>query len=135
LIRRGDCDFGLKVAFAGGAGASGAIIYNNLDPAPSGGTLAQPSRPEGPYVPSAYITKADGEAFISRIDAGEEVVGSIHATAINEERSTSNVIATTKLGDRENIIVAGAHSDSVPAGPVRFENFPFVRVFPEACTL
>ncbi|RXW24391.1 hypothetical protein EST38_g1495 [Candolleomyces aberdarensis] len=117
LIKRGDCDFGLKVAYAGGAGASGAIIYTNVDTAPSGGTLGQPSRPEGPYVPSAFIHKADGEAFISRINAGEEVVASIHATAISEDRSTSNVIATTKQGDRDNIIVAGAHSDSVPAGP------------------
>ncbi|KAF6743008.1 hypothetical protein DFP72DRAFT_1021496 [Ephemerocybe angulata] len=117
LIKRGNCDFGLKVAFAGGAGASGAIIYNNVDGRPTGGTLAQPTRPEGPYVPSAYITTADAAGFIEKINAGTEVSATIHATVINEDRSTSNVIATTKQGDRNNVIMAGAHSDSVPAGP------------------
>ncbi|KAF6753150.1 hypothetical protein DFP72DRAFT_1046923 [Ephemerocybe angulata] len=85
-IKRGNRDFGLKIAFAGGAGAGGAIIYNNVDGRPTGGTLAQPTRPEGPYVPSAYITTADAARFIEKVNAGTEVSAAIHATVINEDR-------------------------------------------------
>ncbi|KAJ3550933.1 hypothetical protein NMY22_g128 [Coprinellus aureogranulatus] len=117
LILRGTCDLGLKVALAGGAGAIGSIIYNNIDAEPISGTLGAPSRPQGPYVPSAYISGLNGKAFIASIEAGTEVIANIRVQSIVEDRITANVIATTKEGDRENVIVAGAHSDSVPAGP------------------
>ncbi|TFK23226.1 Zn-dependent exopeptidase [Coprinopsis marcescibilis] len=118
LILRGECEFGLKVAYAGAAGAAGAILYNNVNEGfGSGGTLAQPSRPEGPYVPVGGISGLEGKALMAALAEGQEVVGKIHATTFSEERYSSNVIATTKQGDKGNIIFAGAHSDSVPAGP------------------
>lgn len=121
LIKRGDCEYGLKVALAGAAGASGVIIYNNVEGLPPAGTLAQPSRPQGPYVPSGHVSAADGAKIIAQLEGEGEVVASIQAVAIDELRSTSNVIATTRTGDRGNVIVAGAHSDSVPAGPTGIE--------------
>lgn len=36
---------------------------------------------------------------------------------IVEERVTHNVIAQTKDGDPNNVIMIGAHTDSVPEGP------------------
>ncbi|EAU89967.1 LAP1 [Coprinopsis cinerea okayama7 len=119
LIQRGECEYGLKVALAGAAGASGAILYNNIDAGfGSGGSLAQPSRPViGPYVPVGGISGVQGKALIAAIEAGEEVVGKIQATGFTEVRYSSNVIATSKSGDKDNIVFAGAHSDSVPAGP------------------
>ena len=118
LVQRGTCQLGLKVAFAGAAGAVGTIIYNNIDAEPISGTLGAPSRPQGPYVPVAYISGLNGKAFIASISEGTEVVANIRVQSFVEDRETSNVIATTKTGDRNNLIVAGAHSDSVPAGPV-----------------
>ncbi|RXW24388.1 hypothetical protein EST38_g1496 [Candolleomyces aberdarensis] len=117
LVQRGTCQLGLKVAFAGAAGAVGTIIYNNIDAEPISGTLGAPNRPEGPYVPVAYISGLNGKAFIASIAEGNEVVANIRVQSFVEDRETSNVIATTKTGDRNNLIVAGAHSDSVPAGP------------------
>ncbi|KAH6916402.1 hypothetical protein BKA70DRAFT_1502453 [Coprinopsis sp. MPI-PUGE-AT-0042] len=99
-IKRGECEFGLKVAHAGAAGAKGAVIYNNIDGSLSG-TLSQPSRPEGPYVPIGGLPGAEGAALATRLANGENL----------------NVIATTKSGDKNNIVFAGAHSDSVAAGP------------------
>ncbi|KAA8911641.1 hypothetical protein FN846DRAFT_773832 [Sphaerosporella brunnea] len=117
LIKRGSCEFGLKIALAGAAGASGAIIYNNADGPIGGGTLIKPSRPDvGPYVPAGSISGVDGVALIASIASGE-VVGNIYVDATNEDRYTSNVLATTKLGDKKNVIMAGGHTDSVPAGP------------------
>jgi hypothetical protein len=130
LISRGACEFGLKVAYAGASGAAvsrspdwfiradmaqAAIIYNNL-PGLIVGTLASPSRPQGPYVPVGSLSLEDGST-LALAAAGENVTGTLGVVAVTENRTTSNVIATTKLGDKGNIVFAGGHTDSVPAGP------------------
>jgi Zn-dependent M28 family amino/carboxypeptidase len=116
LISRGTCPFGLKVAFAGAAGAAGAIIYNNA-PGPVGsGTLGGISNPEGPYVPSASISGDAGAALLALIRNGT-VQGSLKVDAIVDVRYTNNVLATTKGGDKNNIVMAGGHTDSVVQGP------------------
>ncbi|KAI5777993.1 hypothetical protein EDC01DRAFT_676104 [Geopyxis carbonaria] len=117
LIKRGTCEFGLKIALAGAAGAAGAVVYNNADGAIGGGTLGSPSRPDvGPYVPAASISGVDGVALLAKAAAGN-VTGAIHVDALNEDRYTSNVLATSKGGDKKNLIFSGGHTDSVPAGP------------------
>lgn len=104
---------------AGAAGAAGAIIYNNADGAIGGGTLAEVSRPEvGPYVPVGSLSGIDGSALVATISAGSQVVGTLHVDALTETRWSSNVLATTKIGNKENVIMAGGHTDSVAAGAV-----------------
>ncbi|KAG8164154.1 hypothetical protein KVR01_006072 [Diaporthe batatas] len=115
LISRGSCEFGLKAALAGAAGAAGAVIYNNVAGALSG-TLGAPSRPEGPYPPVAAISQDAGQAIVSLLAAGE-VIGDLNVNSIIEDRVTMNVIAQTKSGDPDNVIFVGAHADSVEAGP------------------
>ncbi|CUS15587.1 unnamed protein product [Tuber aestivum] len=116
LISRGDCQFGLKVARAGAAGAAGAVIYNNLPGLIGGGTLSNLTRPEGPYVPLAAISGADGAALVAAVEAGP-VQGSLSVNATIDVKYTNNVLATTKGGDQSNVIMSGAHTDSVSAGP------------------
>ncbi|RPA98448.1 Zn-dependent exopeptidase [Choiromyces venosus 120613-1] len=116
LISRGTCDFGLKVARAGTAGAVGAVIYNNAPGAIGGGTLREISRPEGPYVPVAGISGTDGAALITAMESGT-VEGKLLVNSVTEVRYTNNVCAITKGGDQNNIIMSGGHSDSVAAGP------------------
>jgi carboxypeptidase Q len=59
LVDRGTCEFGLKVALAGAAGATGIIIANNEeanpDDPPSAVTLGEPNRPEGAFVPAVSV--------------------------------------------------------------------------------
>ncbi|TEB20169.1 Zn-dependent exopeptidase [Coprinellus micaceus] len=118
FISRGTCEFGLKVALAGAAKAAGAIIYNNQPAAVNGGTLGAPERPEvGPYVPVASISGDSAKTILDQIAAGATLTGALHVDATTETRYTSNVIATTKGGDKNNIVFAGGHTDSVPAGP------------------
>ncbi|KAJ3516098.1 hypothetical protein NMY22_g14289 [Coprinellus aureogranulatus] len=118
FISRGSCEFGLKVALAGAAKAAGAIIYNNAPEGVNGGTLGAPERPDvGPYVPVASISGDSAQDLLSRIASGTTLTGTLHVDATTETRYTSNVIATTKGGDKNNIVFAGGHTDSVPAGP------------------
>ncbi|KAK7550239.1 hypothetical protein IWX49DRAFT_235966 [Phyllosticta citricarpa] len=116
LIERGTCDFGLKAAYAGAAGAAGAIIYNNAEGNLSG-TLGSVSRPEGTYPPTVGIDLEQGQALIGLLAGGEEIVGDLDVVSIIENRTTSNVIAQTKGGDANNVLMLGGHSDSVEAGP------------------
>ncbi|KAA8909680.1 hypothetical protein FN846DRAFT_1027508 [Sphaerosporella brunnea] len=114
LIKRGNCEFGLKVAYAGAAGAKGAVIYNNAPGPIAGGTLNYPSRPEGPYVPVGSISLEDGEFLLSLPYVAQ---GSLTVEATTEIRTTRNILATTKGGDKNNVVFAGAHTDSVSEGP------------------
>ncbi len=77
LISRGECEFGLKSALAGAAGALAAIIYNNEQGAITGGTLGEPPRPEGDYVGTVGIAKADGLSILSVLEGGGSVTGTV----------------------------------------------------------
>lgn len=88
LISRGTCDFGLKSALAGAAGAEGAIIYNNAPGAISGGTLGPPPRAEGDYVPTAGITQENATTILNAVGAGQEVQGILQVDSVIENRTT-----------------------------------------------
>ncbi len=120
LIMRGNCTFSDKLARSGAAGAAGAIVFNNADGAIGGGTLGAVTNPLGPYVPAGAISGQDGVTLVAAIQTGKAVVGTLHVEAVTEDRWTSNVIATSKTGDQNNVVMSGGHTDSVPAGPVCF---------------
>jgi Zn-dependent M28 family amino/carboxypeptidase len=116
LISRGECNFGLKSALAGAAGAAGAIIYNNV-PGSVSATLGPPPRPEGPYVATVGFSQEQGLAYIAQIQGGANVTASLDVKTVVEIITTNNVIATSKCGDKTNRLALGAHTDSVGAGP------------------
>lgn len=87
LIERGTCEFGLKAAYAGAAGAVGAVIYNNAEGNLSG-TLGSVSRPEGTYPPTVGIALEQGEALVGLLAGGEAVVGDLDVVSIIENRTT-----------------------------------------------
>ncbi|QRV90056.1 Peptidase family M28 protein [Ceratobasidium sp. AG-Ba] len=113
LIQRGGCTFAIKATNAKTAGAAGAIIYNNVDGTLSG-TLGVPDATA--YAPVAGISKADGESLVARLNGGA-VTGTLNIQTLNEQRYSSNVIATSKAGNQSNIVFIGGHLDSVAAGP------------------
>ncbi|MFF4926208.1 M28 family peptidase [Kitasatospora sp. NPDC001261] len=112
LIRRGGCSFAEKQAAAAGAGAAGAIIYNNTEGSLNG-TLSEPTAGR---IPTGGITEAAGEAL-----AAQAAVGPVRVTldirTFMEQRKTWNVIAETRGGDPNHTVMVGAHLDSVPEGP------------------
>ncbi|PWZ01230.1 Zn-dependent exopeptidase [Testicularia cyperi] len=117
LIQRGSCDFGLKVARAGTAKAVAALIFNNVEGSIAGTLGSTGPRAEGPYVPVAGLTQAEGQAIASNIAAGKKVTADMLLKGVIEQRLTHNVIAETKGGKKDQVIFVGAHSDSVAAGP------------------
>ncbi|MGA5699838.1 M28 family metallopeptidase [Peterkaempfera bronchialis] len=112
LIMRGGCGFTDKQAAAATAGAVGVIVYNNTD-----GTLN--GSLDGPGVgriPTAGVTREDGQALAARAAAGKVTVN-LEVRTFAEPRHTYNLITETKGGDPRNVVMFGAHLDSVAAGP------------------
>jgi len=107
LIKRGTCTFYDKQQYAAQAGAVGAVIYND-ERGPVLGTLGEPGQ-----IPTAGVPRAQGEKLIEQ--AGEKATLTIEG--VTENRTTYNVIAQTKTGRKDNVVMAGAHLDSVPGGP------------------
>jgi Zn-dependent M28 family amino/carboxypeptidase len=111
LISRGECTFQLKAENAKAAGAAAAVIYNNV-PGALSGTLGAVSD----YAPTIGVSQEVGQALLAKVEAGE-TIADISVEAIEENRTNYNVIAETKQGDHDNVLMLGGHSDSVYGGP------------------
>jgi Zn-dependent M28 family amino/carboxypeptidase len=107
LIQRGTCPFAIKATNAAAAGAVGVVIYNNTTGGISG-TLGAP----GITVPVVGTTTAVGQGLLT-----PGTTARVKVERVNETRTTYNVIAETPGGDPDNVVVVGAHLDSVPRGP------------------
>lgn len=111
FILRGECTFGSKAANAKTAGAAAAVIYNNV-PGALSGTLGG----AGDYAPTVGVSQEIGQSILAKIEAGE-TIADINVDAIEENRTNYNVIAETKQGDHDNVLMLGGHTDSVFKGP------------------
>jgi len=117
LIARGQLYLRDKVANAAAAGASAAIIYNNQPgPVPSG-TLIEPAK-----IPAVFISQDEGQRLLDGLRSGP-IRGKLVVTTSIEKRSSQNVIGV-KLGSRNptEIVVVGAHADSVKVSPGANDN-------------
>lgn len=113
IVSRGVCSFGEKAVAAKAAGATVLLVYNN-EPGMLSGTLGDPYLD---YAPALGLTQEDGQAIVALLEGGEVVTVEADVDALVEDRVTYNVIAETKKGDHDNVLVLGGHSDSVPEGP------------------
>jgi Zn-dependent M28 family amino/carboxypeptidase len=107
LIQRGTCPFGQKAANAEAAGASGAVIFNSGAPGATdvfAGTLGAPVG-----IPVVGVSTALGTSL-------EGAVVQIVTDTVSETRTTWNVIAETEAGRDDNVVMLGAHLDSVSEG-------------------
>ena len=112
LISRGVCTFAIKATNAKAAGAVGAVIYNNVPLQSLSGTLGG----EGDYAPVVGLTQEAGNELLAKLGNGT-VAATLSIDAIRENRTNYNVIAETKQGDHNNVLMIGGHTDSVFAGP------------------
>ena len=112
LVQRGACNFSDKAANAQDAGAEGVIIFNQGNAEGRfdiiNGTLG------GPIVtiPVLDVSYDDGV----RLSTTEGVVD-MSAEGLIEETVTENVIADLPGVNTDNVVMAGAHLDSVQEGP------------------
>jgi Zn-dependent M28 family amino/carboxypeptidase len=109
LVDRGKCQFGAKQAVAAERGAVALVVANNEDGNEMGGTLGEQTDVK---IPVVSVTKATGDRL--RAQPGPTTL-KLNAGVRNER--TRNVIAQTKTGSTANVVMVGAHLDSVPNGP------------------
>ena len=112
LIQRGTCPFATKVRNAGFAGASGIIIFNEGQP---GRTDAFPLD-IGEWragIPMVFASFAVG----NELAANPNTIVRLKVDATLTLGTDYNVIGETRKGDPNNVVMVGAHLDSVEAGP------------------
>jgi Peptidase family M28/PA domain len=118
LIQRGGCNYGVKVLNATAAGASGVVIFNEGNP----GRTA---------VVNGSIVDADGNPFVAAIpvaftsfDIGQQLYTDAQGATpphlsldvkllVDPNRTDWNVIAESKGGDPNHVLVVDAHLDAI----------------------
>lgn len=122
LVQRGVCTFNQKVFNAQAVGASGVIIFNQGNtPARSdifAGTLGAPT-PTNPAVglPVFATAYGFGAELVDLADNPGGLTLRMFANTLITPVTTFNILAETPGGDPDNVVMVGAHLDSVLAGP------------------
>ncbi|OBI06783.1 M28 family metallopeptidase [Mycobacterium scrofulaceum] len=109
LVDRGGCPFAQKEDAAAQRGAVAMLVADNVDEQQMGGTLGPDTNVK---IPVVSVTKSVGVQL--RTQPGPVV---IKLNASVQSFKARNVIAQTKTGSTTNVVMAGAHLDSVPEGP------------------
>lgn len=115
LLQRGTCPFSTKALNAEAAGASSVILFNQGDTtAPDRNNAVNPTLAPftvGIPIPVVGISFLDGQALVQP--------GSQATVTVSQAQNITieNVIAESKGGDPNNVVMAGAHLDSVQRGP------------------
>jgi aminopeptidase Y len=109
LISRGACTFASKATNAFNAGAAGVVIYNNI-PGTLNGTLGNG------FALNIGVTSVE-QSVGQQLAATAGLVLRLKTDTFRGIATTYNVLAESVGGDPNNVIMAGAHLDSVNAGP------------------
>lgn len=114
LIQRGSCNFEVKAENAAAAGAVGVIIFNqgNTEERKGLENVTLGDTYEG-GIPALFATYDNGVAWSQTPGLQVRMV----ADVIREKTQTFNLVAETRRGDPQNVVMAGAHLDSVFEGP------------------
>jgi Peptidase family M28/PA domain len=118
LVQRGGCNFGVKVINAEAAGAVGVVIFNEGNPGRTavinGSLLDANNNPFVPSVPVAFTSFATGQSLFNEYQAGTPPVMnlSIHVV-VDPNREDYNLIAESKGGDPNHVVVVDAHLDAI----------------------
>ena len=118
LIQRGSCFFGVKVLNAQAAGATGVVIFNEGNPGRTGlfaGSLVDAAgNPIIPTIPVAFTSFDSGLALYNQFQQGTPPVMNLTISAlVNPNADDWNVIAESKGGDKNHVVVVDAHLDAI----------------------
>lgn len=116
LIQRGTCSFTSKLENAVQAGAIGVILFNEGDTAARGNAVFRAAPFDYP-LPAVASSFAVGQELYNAYKAGQNPTVDLATNGIDEQRLYPNVVAETKRGDANHVVLLGAHLDSVTAGP------------------
>ena len=116
LVMRGTCAFVEKAAMAQSAGAAGVIIFNDG----VGDSRQNPIFVDDQVdltIPAVITSHAVGKELYDAAQAGATVTVDFSTFGVLQDRFLPQVLAETRGGDDDNVLIVGAHLDSVPAGP------------------
>jgi hypothetical protein len=123
LIQRGGCNFGVKVLNAQAAGASGVIIFNEGNPGRtavlSGNLIDAAGNRIVPTIPVAFTSFATGDDLLNQYNQAVQggtalpVVNIEIKAVVDPNRDDYNVIAESKGGDPNHVVVVDAHLDAI----------------------
>ena len=123
LIQRGGCNFGVKVQNADAAGATGVVIFNEGNPGRTGvvnGSLVDANGdPITSKIPVAFTSFDIGSELLTQYNDAKQNGASVPHIAIDIQtikdpnRDDWNVIAESKGGDPNHVLVVDAHLDAI----------------------
>jgi Zn-dependent M28 family amino/carboxypeptidase len=111
LVRRGTCQFQVKVDNAVAAGAAGVVIMNEGTDGRTDAFSGVLSK--GADIPVVGVPYELGRTLAPRTGTSVRLV----VDAVSGKRVTRNVLADMGIEGKGPLIIAGAHLDSVPEGP------------------
>ena len=92
------------------------ILFNEGDTAGRRNALFRSADP-GYTIPAVLSSFAVGEELYNAYTAGQNPTVNLATNGVDVETLYPNVVAETKRGDANHMVLLGAHLDSVPAGP------------------
>lgn len=111
LVQRGTCAFAVKALNAQAAGALAVIIFNQ------GNSPDREPLIIGTLAPSTANVPVIGASFADGVALAQPGSTAAITLAAPQNITQYNVIAESKEGNPANVIMAGAHLDSVQRGP------------------
>ena len=120
LIQRGTCFFGVKVLNAKAAGATGVVIFNEGNPDRtdlfSGSLVDAAGNPIVPTIPVAFTSFDTGLTLYQQavqLGAALPVMKLDIQALVKPNADDWNVIAESKGGDKNHVVVVDAHLDAI----------------------
>jgi len=109
MVDRGDCDLADKANAAAESGAAALVVANDVEEEEFSGGMDESDEVK---IAVLSVNKPEGDRLRSETGTATAVVD-----AKVDQIQTRNVIAQTKTGATDNVVMVGAHLDSVKAGP------------------
>jgi Peptidase family M28/PA domain len=122
LVQRGTCFFGTKAFYAEQAGAEAVIIFNQGNTPEREGLIVADATSVDPPIPGApgpvtHNIPVVGASFANGVALAQPGSTAFVEVVPAETRTDYNVIAELDGKNDDNVVMAGAHLDSVIEGP------------------
>ncbi len=116
-IQRGGCSFSDKVVNAEQAGAKAVIIFNQGNSEGRTGVISGTLSNESTATIPAFGTRYDLGKQWYESSLTSSVPATLTVSVDDKVVVIQNIIAETRKGDPNQVVMLGAHLDSVPSGP------------------
>ena len=116
LLQRGSCTFLEKAQRAQAAGAVAVVVFNEGQSGRRGVVEGSMGADTGLTIPVLGASYDLGETLVEAWRGGGTIAGQVVSSTLLEVRPTWNLLADLP-GSGDEIVVVGAHLDSVQAGP------------------